>query len=153
MTIDTSKGFTLTRELDATPEQIWNAWTVPDEMAEWWHPRDLHTPREAVDADLRVGGAYRYTMVDEAGETHPSGGVYREVTPTEKLVFTWGDPSVDPDDNPIVSVGIRSLGELTRVTLEVQGVDGNRGDQYFYDGWDQALDGLVQHLGQTDVFG
>ncbi|MDO9395078.1 MAG: SRPBCC domain-containing protein [Herbiconiux sp.] len=152
--IDTTKGFTLTRELDATPEAIWSAWTEPDEMADWWHPVGMHTPRDTVAVDLRVGGKYRYTMVhDISEEAYPTGGEYREVQPVERLVFTWGFPDGDPDDTPLVTVTIASLGELSRLTFQLQGVDGMSGDDSYFDGWESALDELVRHLGQTSVAG
>ena len=43
-------------------------------------------------------------------------------------------------------MSIRSAGELTRLTFELAGVDGEQGDDSFYDGWDQALDALADHL-------
>ncbi|NQX27824.1 SRPBCC domain-containing protein [Microbacteriaceae bacterium VKM Ac-2854] len=152
--IDTNKGFTLTRLLDATPEAIWSAWTEEDQLAQWWHPRGAHTPRESVRADVRVGGSYTYTMVDEAsGNEVVTGGVYREVTPITKLAFTWGEPDADPDDSPLATVTIEPLGELTRLTFDLRGVDGSKGDAFMYDGWESALDVLVDHLGQAEVFG
>jgi uncharacterized protein YndB with AHSA1/START domain len=150
--IDTSKGFTLTRLLDATPEQIWTAWTDPDHAAQWWHPRGLTTPRDSVQIDARVGGSYSYTMVDDAtGEEHPTGGTYSEVVAPERLVFTWGDPG----DGGIaeITVRIEPVGDLTRLTFELRGVDGTSGDDGVYDGWDSALDELATHLGQTAVHG
>lgn len=44
--IDASKGFTLVRTFEATPEQIWKAWTDPDSAAQWWHPRGASTPEK-----------------------------------------------------------------------------------------------------------
>ncbi|RHA41001.1 SRPBCC family protein [Cellulomonas rhizosphaerae] len=152
--IDTTKGFTLTREIDATPEELWTAWTDPDELAHWWHPRGVTTPRDSVTVDLRVGGAYTYTMVnDSTGDEYPTGGVYREIVPTERLVFTWGNPDDDPDDAPVVTVTFESLGELTLMTFQLQGVDGTPGDESFYDGWVSALDVLVEHAQGPHVFG
>ncbi|SDZ09665.1 SRPBCC family protein [Herbiconiux ginsengi] len=152
--IDTNKGFTLVRQYDATPEAIWRAWTDPDEVAEWWHPAGMHTPRESVSVDARVGGRYTYTMVhDDSGQEYPTGGVYRELIENERLVFTWGSPDDDPDDQPVVTITIESLGELTRLTFDLRGVDGMNGDGSFYDGWNSALDELAQHLGQTAVAG
>lgn len=150
--LDTSKGFTIVRIIDATAEDIWNAWTDPAEAAQWWHPRGLVTPVDTVSIDARVGGRYSYTMVDEdAGEQYPTGGEYRQVDQPRLLVFSWGDP--DDEDPPLVSVRIDPDDELTRLTFDVCGVDGVSGDDSFYDGWDQALDGLVEHLGQTAVHG
>jgi uncharacterized protein YndB with AHSA1/START domain len=152
--IDTDKGFTLTRELDATPEQIWRAWTVPAEAADWWHPAGLHTPVESVSIDARPGGRYAYTMVsDLSGEEHPTGGVYREVAEPEKLVFTWGSPDDDPDDALLITVTIRSLGELSRIVFDLRGYEGMSGDGDIYDGWESALDELARHLGQNAVAG
>ena len=46
--IDTTRGFTLVRTFEATPEEVWRAWADPDEAAQWWHPRETSTPRESV---------------------------------------------------------------------------------------------------------
>ena len=152
--MDTTKGFTLVRNLDATPAEIWAAWTNPDEAARWWHPRGLSTPRETVSIDARVGGRYEYTMVNDAtGEEYVTVGEYREVVPMEKLVFTWGKPEDDPDDCPLITVTIEPLGELTRMRFDLRGVDGTRGDADVYDGWDSALDVLAGYLGQAEVLG
>ncbi|MFB2584195.1 SRPBCC family protein [Herbiconiux liukaitaii] len=152
--IDTDKGFTLTREFDATPEQIWAAWTEPAQAAEWWHPAGLHTPAESVSIDAKAGGRYAYTMVNDISEEEfPTGGVYREVEAPEKLVFTWGAPDDDPDDALLVTVTIKDLGELTRMTFDLRGYEGMSGDDDIYDGWESALDALAQHLGQSAVAG
>jgi uncharacterized protein YndB with AHSA1/START domain len=152
--IDTTKGFTLEREYDATPEQIWRAWTEADEVAEWWHPAGLRTPRESVSIDAHVGGRYAYTMVDDvSGAEYPTAGAYRELVPNERLVFTWGEPDADPDDLPVVTVTIESLGELTRLTFDLRGYEGMAGDGDVYDGWASALDELANHLGQTPIAG
>lgn len=152
--IDESRGFSLKRELDATPEQIWHAWTDADAASAWWHPRGVSTPRETVSIDARIGGRYTYTMVnDSTGDEFPTAGEYRDVVPLEKLVFTWGRPDGNIDDSPIVTVTIEPLGELTRLRFDLRGVDGMRGDADIYDGWDSALDSLVGFLGQNEVYG
>ena len=151
---DTTKGFTLTRNLDASPEQIWNAWTDADEVAEWWHPRGAVTPRESVDLDVRVGGRYRYTMVDqESGTEVVTGGEYTIIEPQTKLAFSWGDLDAAVDDSPLVTLDITDVGDLTRLTFDIRGVEGIKGDDSFYDGWESALDSLVAYLGQSAVHG
>jgi uncharacterized protein YndB with AHSA1/START domain len=145
--IDETKGFTLVRELDATPEEIWDAWTNPDEAAMWWHPRGVSTPRETVTIDARVGGRYAYTMVNDAtGEKFLTGGVYREVVPHDRLVFTWGAPDDDPDDCPLITITIEPRGESTRMTFDLRGFDGVPGDANVFDGWDSALDVFADHV-------
>lgn len=152
--IDTSIGFTLTRELDATPQAIWDAWTNPDQAAQWLHPRGVSTPRESVEIDARVGGRYSYTMVNDlSDEEYPTAGEYREVVLPEKLVFTWGMPDDGPDEQLLITVTIADLGELTRLTFDLRGYEGMSGDDNIYDGWESALDELVAFLGQSGVLG
>jgi uncharacterized protein YndB with AHSA1/START domain len=143
----TAPGFTLVRDFDATPEEIWSAWTDPDEVTQWWHARGLSTPRDSVTIDARVGGRYAYTMVhDLTGDSYPTGGVYIELQPFDRLVFTWGDPDADPTEAPVATVTLAPNGDRTRMTFELRGVDGRPGDGSFYDGWDSALDVLMDHL-------
>ncbi|ANJ28420.1 SRPBCC family protein [Agromyces aureus] len=144
-----SKQFTITRVFDAPREVVWNAWTDPDEAAIWWHPRGIETPRDSVVIDARPGGSYRYTMIAPDGTEYPTFGVYREITPPSRLVFTWGSPG-DPDDLvPVISIDLAvhgEAGEQTLMTFHVQGVEGAAGDEYVYDGWDSAFDLLVERL-------
>jgi uncharacterized protein YndB with AHSA1/START domain len=150
--IDASKGFTLVRTFEATPEETWKAWTDADSAAHWWHPSATSTPRETVEIDARVGGRYIYTMVNDAtGDKVITGGVYREVAPFERLVFTWGHPNGDPDDTPIVTITLEPDHKGTRMTFDLRGVDGTKGDGYFYDGWHEVLVSLGGFLGQSQI--
>jgi len=145
--IDKNLGFTLVRNFDATPAEIWRAWTDPDEAAMWWHPRGVTTPRDSVVIDARVGGRYAYTMINDAnGDEYPTLGVYLEVIENERLVFTWGNPGEVDDDALLITVTIEDLGELTRMTFDLRGIEGVSGDDNIYDGWEQALDILAEHL-------
>ncbi|HEV2529690.1 MAG TPA: SRPBCC domain-containing protein [Thermomicrobiales bacterium] len=131
--IDMTRGFTLVRMVEATPREVWEAWTAPDVAAQWWHPRGMSTPRESVEIDSRVGGRYTYTMVsDETGERFVTGGIYRELVPFERLVFTWGAPDGDPDETPVIMITLEPAGEHTRMTFDLRGVDGAKGDGFFY---------------------
>ncbi|MET0694966.1 MAG: SRPBCC domain-containing protein [Propionibacteriaceae bacterium] len=148
--IDSTKGFTLVRTFEASPKEVWEAWIDPDEAAQWWHPRGATTPRESVEIDARVGGRYTYTMVDDTtGQRVVTGGVYREVEPYERLAFTWGEPDGDPDDSPLITISLEQLDEGTRMTFDLRGIDGTRGDGSFYDGWESALDSLGDHVNPT----
>ena len=54
-------------------------------------------------------------------------------------MFTWGQPDDDPHDAPVVTVTLEPVGEGTRMTFDLRGVEGKPGDWFFYDGWDEAL--------------
>ena len=145
--IDTSKGFALQRTLAVPPEKIWAAWTEPDAVAQWWHPGGTSTPREEVHIDARVGGSYGYTMVNNAaGKRVVTAGVYRELTPFERLVFTRGEPHSDPDETPVVTLTLQQIAEGTSLTFDLRGVGGAPGDGFFYDGWRETLDSLADYL-------
>lgn len=145
--IDTAKGFTIVRTFTASPRRVWQAWLDPECIAAWWHPAGAATPRDSVQVDPRVGGRYRYTMVNqEDGTCVKTGGVYRELTEPSRLSFTWGEPDADPDDTPIVTITLEPVGEGTRMTFDLRGVDGAPGDGYFHDGWVATLDSLADFL-------
>lgn len=143
----TTTGFTIERSFDATVDELWGAWTDPDELQHWWHPRGVHTPRDTIEVDLRVGGSYRYTMInDSTGEQYPTGGVYLEVEAPSRLVFTWGHPDVEPNDSPLITVALAADGDRCRMTFSITRLDWM--DAEIRDGWDQAIDILAVHLGK-----
>jgi uncharacterized protein YndB with AHSA1/START domain len=70
------------RKLAGTCEDVWAAWTRPDEIAEWWDPTGARLV--ACEVDLRVGGAFRFV---NAGHAPPFTGTYRTVERPTRLVF------------------------------------------------------------------
>ena len=75
----------------AAPRQlVWDAWTDPDQMAQWWGPRGINTPRKSIELDLRPGGRIAFDMVDDStGARYPNSGTILEVEPPARLV--WSD--------------------------------------------------------------
>jgi uncharacterized protein YndB with AHSA1/START domain len=144
------KRFTITRTFDAPRSTVWRAWTDPDEAPYWLHPRGITTPRDKVDFDVRPGGAYRYTMVAADGTEYPTAGTYREVAPFDRLVFTWGSPDDADDAMPVITVELAEHGDSrdqTLMTFELDGMAGQPGDGFVYDGWAEAFDLLDERLG------
>ncbi len=86
MTSETS--LRVERSFDASPEEVFDAWTNPEVLRRWWaaHPQGT-TP--VAEVDLRVGGRYRLRMEAPDGTRHTVGGEYREVERPGKLVYTW----------------------------------------------------------------
>jgi uncharacterized protein YndB with AHSA1/START domain len=111
------RGFTLTRILDAPRDLVFQAWTDPAHL-QWFFNPERPTPTDPIVVDLRVGGAWRQKMVINDETEYFTGGVYREIVPVEKLVFTWGAtdgwPEIQLDhleDSPLVTVTLNELGE------------------------------------------
>ena len=77
------------RTYRAPRQLVWDAWTDPDQIAQWWGPRGVTTPRESIEIDLRPGGRIRFDMVDDAtGARYPNSGTVLEVDPPSRLVYS-----------------------------------------------------------------
>jgi uncharacterized protein YndB with AHSA1/START domain len=103
-------GFTLTRVFDAPRALVWQAWTDPKMMAEWFSPRGFTS--SVLQLNARAGGALRVVMHGPDGNDYPCVGEFREVKAPERLVFT--NNAVDGDGKVL-------LEGLTTVTLTEQG--------------------------------
>jgi uncharacterized protein YndB with AHSA1/START domain len=103
-----------TRVFDAPREVVYKAWTDPKQLAQWFPPKDFTSPRCEVDA--RPGGIFRVDMKGPDGKVFVGKGVFREVVPNERLVFTFaGEEAVPP---PIlVSVLLEAQGNKTKLTM------------------------------------
>ena len=109
----------LSRIFPAARERVFRAWTEPDQMTRWFGPGDYTAP--AAEVDLRVGGAFRIEFRSPEGGTYTVGGVYREIDPPDRLVFTWvWEPSTDHDYagvETLVTIEFRERGAETEVVL------------------------------------
>lgn len=76
----------LTRIFDAPAAKIYEAWTTPEILKKWFAPLPFTTPEATLD--VRVGGENMIVMQDEAGNKYPNAGVYLELVPNRKIVFT-----------------------------------------------------------------
>jgi len=77
--------FTITfeRAIEAAREDVFDAWTDPEQVKQWWDPTG--TPLAACTIDLRPGGAFRFT--NASGHAPPFEGVYRLIERPAQLVF------------------------------------------------------------------
>ncbi|AQS69401.1 SRPBCC domain-containing protein [Streptomyces pactum] len=80
-------SYTLTRTLDAPAARVWQAWTTPDQYAQW-----AHAAPGSVELDVRPGGAWKATMVTPDGAEFPLTGSYLEVAEPSHLVIGMDIP-------------------------------------------------------------
>lgn len=104
-----------TRHYKASPEKVWQAWTDPQALARWFGP-DSESVVSVADLDVRVGGRYHIRFGVPGGEVHDVSGVYQEVVPTQKLVFSWAWKST-PERVSQVTVMLRPWGGGTELTF------------------------------------
>ncbi len=101
--VDDDRDLVLHRLVDAPPAALFRCWTEPDLLKRWFAPEPWTVPE--AELDLRVGGASRIVMQGPDGTRYPSRGVYLEIVPDARLVFT--DAFVDawtPSPKPFMTV-------------------------------------------------
>ena len=87
VTLPTDTTILLEREFDAPRHLVWDAMTKPEYVKQWWGPRGYTLP--SCEIDLRVGGEWRYVSRAQDGSEYLFRGMYREITPVERLSYTW----------------------------------------------------------------
>ncbi len=137
---------TLTRVFDAPRALVWKAWTDPKMMAQWFGPRGFTTP--VCELDVRVGGALRIVMRGPDGNDYPMKGVFRDVAPPERLVFTniatdrdgkhllEGETAVtfvEKDDKTTLTMKAHAVGLVSIAPQMLAGMEA---------GWTQTIDKL-----------
>jgi uncharacterized protein YndB with AHSA1/START domain len=137
----------LTRLIDAPREHVFRCWTDPDLIPKWFCPPPWGVSRAEVD--LRAGGSSLVVMKGPEGQEMPNPGVYLEVIPNEKLVFTDAYTSAwEPSEKPFMT-GILTFendGGRTRYTARVRHWSEEDMKQHqamgFEQGWGIATDQL-----------
>src|SRR6476619_3813203 len=83
-----SNEINITRIYDASVDAVWDAWTDPEQVAQWWGPRGFTLTTHS--KDLRAGGHWNYTMHGPDGTDYPNTTKYLEVEPYAKMVYDHG---------------------------------------------------------------
>ena len=136
-------SLTIKRHFDAPPAKVFAAWTDAEKVKRWMGPGEIKAV--AAEIDPRKGGHYRWVMKRPDGEEFDVGGVYREVVPNEKLVFTWAWKST-PERESLVTVLLKSDGDGTLMTLtHEQFFDDDARDRH-NQGWEGALLKMEKYL-------
>jgi uncharacterized protein YndB with AHSA1/START domain len=103
VTPSSDRELVLGRILDASPDKVFRAWTDPELLKQWFAPAPYVTP--VAELDVRPGGSSLVVMRGPDGVDLPNHGVYLEVVPNEKLVFTDAFTRAwEPSDKPFMTV-------------------------------------------------
>jgi uncharacterized protein YndB with AHSA1/START domain len=134
----------ITRIFEAPREQVFRAWTDPDEVARWFGPEQMDTPRDRIRIDLRVGGRYELTMVrlDGAGEMTIGYEIIELVEPELLVLRSDPMPEAGMHEGTVVRVELHDHGEKTRMTL-TDGPLPAAGRDHAAAGWNAAFDKLA----------
>jgi uncharacterized protein YndB with AHSA1/START domain len=115
----TDRDVYITRAFDAPRDVVWKFWTEPELLSEWFGPTTTHVPVETVTVELRVGGRWELSMVDdETGQAYPVRGRITRCEPPEYLEITANAESSEGDlENIVLRVQFHDHGDKTRVTI------------------------------------
>jgi uncharacterized protein YndB with AHSA1/START domain len=86
-TFPSDREIVITRIFDAPRELVFKAVTDPNLIPQWWGPRRFETTVSKMD--VRQGGVWRFVQRDPEGNEYAFNGVYREIAPPERLVYTF----------------------------------------------------------------
>ena len=135
----------LQRHYPVAPEKVWRAWTDPQAVKRWWGP----TPGEPVslaELDVRVGGRFRIVFGGPDGKMHECAGVYQEVVPNRKLVFTWHWPNSTPERISVVTIVFKEVNGETDLLFKHEQLFDEKARDDHKRGWSASLDKLTDFL-------
>jgi uncharacterized protein YndB with AHSA1/START domain len=148
---ETNIKLQLSRIFDAPPELVFQAWIDPGQFARWFGAAACEgSSLQSVKMDARVNGRYRLQVRAADGEFFTSVGVYREVKPPARLVFTWqfekdgsGDQygEVEPPEM-LVTVEFKAIGKQTELILTHERFASAESRDRHEQGWTRCLDSL-----------
>ena len=133
----------LHRVLRAKPERVYKAFLDADAMARWLPPYGFIGTVHSLEA--KVGGGYRMSFTNfGTGNSHSFGGVYREMVPNEKLVYTdaFDDPNLPGE--MVTTVALRAVTGGTDLTIEQAGIPEAIPVEMCYLGWQESLEQLAK---------
>ena len=140
----------IVRVFDAPRALVWQAWTDPKMMAQWFGPRGFSS--RVPELDVRVGGSLRIVMQGPDGNDYPMKGTFREVAAPERLVFS--NIAIDNEGKHLLegltTVTFAEHGGKTRMTLHTYAVGcvsvARQMLAGMEAGWTQSIDKLEELL-------
>ena len=144
----------MTRILDAPREMVFNAWTDPMQLAQWWGPSYFTNP--VCEVDVRPGGAILIHMRAPDGVVYPMKGAFNEVVEPERLVFTSSaieDDAGNPQLEDLITVTFEDEDGKTRLTVHAVVTKATPAAMGalagMEEGWSQSLDRLAEFLAKA----
>lgn len=149
------RAFTLSlnREFNSPRDKVFQAWTDPAALKQWFGPKEVTI--DEVRVDLKVGGRYQFNMTEPDGTTFVHGGQYRQIDPPRKLVFTWildgqhCEGSQGEYAETLVTIDFQDLGASTRVVLTHEFLPSKASKEAHAMGWRSTFDSLEEALGSA----
>lgn len=146
-------ALSITRVLDAPRELVFEAWTNPDHIVQWWGPKGF--TGTSCTVNMVEGGRWRTCMRNgEDGSEHWARGVYQEIVAPERLSFSfaWEEPAGEPGRDTLVTVTFADRDGKTEMTFRQAGFESVEERDNHRSGWQECFDDLAGYLsGGTEL--
>lgn len=143
----------ITRTFNAPRALVWQAWTDPKHIMQWWGPSGFNN--ETCASDLRVGGRFRLEMRAPDGNVYPCIGTFREIVEHERIVYDGEAAEGHPcgagiPPRAVVTVSFAERGGKTQLTLHTRFASAERkqaaAEARFVVSWEEAMQRLEDSL-------
>ncbi|PHQ69574.1 MAG: type III effector protein [Sneathiella sp.] len=142
---------TLSHTFHVSAERLFDAWTDPSLVAQWFGPAGFTL--SGAETDLTVGGAYRFRMQPPEGEAFDHYGVYKVIDRPSRLAFTWilenqsCEGSDDLNCETLVTLDFIEKGDKTELVITHEGLPTEKAREGHTFGWTSSLECLEQMIG------
>jgi uncharacterized protein YndB with AHSA1/START domain len=145
-TLEAGSELVITRQFDAPRSVVFKAWTEPEHLVRWLGPKDFSA--SAVRIDLRPGGAWSAVITSAEGKSYGMAGIYREIAPPDRLVFTfaWDE---DKAEQMLIALTFRERDGRTEMTFRQTGFRSVESRDSHQGGWNECFDKLPAALAQA----
>jgi uncharacterized protein YndB with AHSA1/START domain len=153
MSIAENTELSFSRVFNAPRALVWQAWTDPKHIMQWWGPAGFNN--ETCISDLQVGGRFQLEMRAPDGNLYPCIGTFREIVEHERIVYDGEAAEVHPcgagiPPRAVVTISFAEQHGKTRLTLHTRFASAERKEAAaaarFVVSWEEALDRLAEHI-------
>jgi uncharacterized protein YndB with AHSA1/START domain len=116
-TATSGREIVVSREFDAPRELVFEAWTDPEQLVQWWGPHGFTTTNH--EMDVSPGGVWRFVMHGPDGTEYGNRVEFIEVAPPERLVYSHGPDGASEGPSFRVTVTFDDEDGKTRLTLRL----------------------------------
>ena len=127
----------VSKNLNASVADVWNAWTNPDEIAKWWLPEGFSDSAQS-EVDLRVGGEFKLHMQPPEGDAFYAHGIFKEIVPNSKIKSTWLWSTSDEETE--LTIEFNEVGDNTELVILHEFFSDEEEKNKHTEGWIACLD-------------
>jgi len=149
VTLPADDQILITREFDAPRHLVYEAWTTPELVRQWWHAN--RGEMKVAEIDLRVGGRWRYASVTDDGFEVAFNGEYRELVPNERIVSTEAYEGAPEGGHTVNTLTLSETDGRTTATILIQCPSREVRDAIIESGMEAGMQDALDLLEQVAV--